>query len=369
MAWATSTVGDATSGADYAASVGALQLWEDAIDGLTPGDYKASIITDIVDDVLFSTFAVGVWNLWITGNLTGATKRKITSNGSYPLRFTDTDIDAVTVDDIDLDADSSGIYALYIEAGVDSLTLKRCQFRNGTNLGVYIHPSATLNILESENCIFRANGNGGVHSDYTASASTLNFHNCLFVGNTNDGNSTANNANITRNLYNCIGIGNGSADFEDHAATVTNLTSCVSEDSTATNANHTSTTDCVASIVSETDFVGYSSGLYALTGDDNALWGTAGSAANTPATDFTGQVRYNDNIGPYEYPIIGNAQKRLSAIMPMMPFRGPGVWAADTGFNVGSRQAASLLFSGVPALTYGWGVEAPRHRNAVEIEE
>ena len=61
--------------------------------------------------------------------------------------------------------------------------------------------------------------------------------------------------------------------------------------------------------------------------------------------------------------------ERISAMHIMLPFRHIGVAADKTGWHVSKRQGAALLYAGVPALTYGWGVEAPRHRNAVEIEE
>ena len=63
---------------------------------------------------------------------------------------------------------------------------------------------------------------------------------------------------------------------------------------------------------------------------------------------------------------VDTEQKRLSTIMHSLPFRGPGVWPADTGFKVASRQAAVHLYSGVTALTYYRGVTAPYMRNAVE---
>jgi len=59
-------------------------------------------------------------------------------------------------------------------------------------------------------------------------------------------------------------------------------------------------------------------------------------------------------------------QKRLSSMLLSLPFRGPGVWPADTGFKVASRQAAINLYSGVGALTYKRGIAAPFMSNAVE---
>jgi len=66
---------------------------------------------------------------------------------------------------------------------------------------------------------------------------------------------------------------------------------------------------------------------------------------------------------------LDTAQKRISGMMPMMPFRHIGVAEDKTGAHTGKRAGGVYLYGGVPALTYGWGVEAPRHRNAVEIEE
>ena len=58
-------------------------------------------------------------------------------------------------------------------------------------------------------------------------------------------------------------------------------------------------------------------------------------------------------------------QKRLSAITPMLPFRGSSVWAADTGFKVANRQAAVLLYSGVTVLEYMRGIASPTASDAV----
>ena len=53
----------------------------------------------------------------------------------------------------------------------------------------------------------------------------------------------------------------------------------------------------------------------------------------------------------------------------MLPFRHIGVAMDKTGWHVGKRAGAALMYGGVTALTYGWGVEAPYHRNAVEAPE
>jgi len=56
-------------------------------------------------------------------------------------------------------------------------------------------------------------------------------------------------------------------------------------------------------------------------------------------------------------------QERMSAAMLLMPFRGPAVWAPDTGFKVANRQAAVLLYGGVTALEYMRGIASPSVNN------
>ena len=43
------------------------------------------------------------------------------------------------------------------------------------------------------------------------------------------------------------------------------------------------------------------------------------------------------------------AQKRMSAISPGQPWRGPMVAAAEAGFTQGNRQAAAFMYSGIAA--------------------
>ena len=57
---------------------------------------------------------------------------------------------------------------------------------------------------------------------------------------------------------------------------------------------------------------------------------------------------------------------RISAVHVMLPFRHIGVAEDKTGWHVGKRQAAALLYAGVPALTYRRAAAAPYVRNAVE---
>lgn len=46
---------------------------------------------------------------------------------------------------------------------------------------------------------------------------------------------------------------------------------------------------------------------------------------------------------------IDSKQKRMSAIMPGLPLRGPLVDATESGFTQGNRQAAAFMYSGILA--------------------
>lgn len=50
---------------------------------------------------------------------------------------------------------------------------------------------------------------------------------------------------------------------------------------------------------------------------------------------------------------IDSAQKRMSAISPACPWRGPMVDSTESGFGVGNRGAAAFLYSGVLAESSG----------------
>jgi hypothetical protein len=52
----------------------------------------------------------------------------------------------------------------------------------------------------------------------------------------------------------------------------------------------------------------------------------------------------------------------------MMPFRHIGVSEDHTGFHVGKRQGSAFLYGGSWTLEYGWGVEASKLTEAVELE-
>ncbi len=50
---------------------------------------------------------------------------------------------------------------------------------------------------------------------------------------------------------------------------------------------------------------------------------------------------------------VDTAQKRMSAISPSCPWRGPMVDATESGFDKGNRQAADFMYSGIEAAVPG----------------
>jgi len=66
--------------------------------------------------------------------------------------------------------------------------------------------------------------------------------------------------------------------------------------------------------------------------------------------------------------VIDTALERISIVNIMMPFRHIGVSEDYTGFHVGKRQGAALLYGGSWSLQYGWGIEASKLTEAVELE-
>ena len=67
--------------------------------------------------------------------------------------------------------------------------------------------------------------------------------------------------------------------------------------------------------------------------------------------------------------VLDTSLERISAMHFMLPFRHIGVAEDKTGWHAGKRQGAITMYAGVMSLTYGWGVEAPYQRNAVEVQE
>ncbi len=65
--------------------------------------------------------------------------------------------------------------------------------------------------------------------------------------------------------------------------------------------------------------------------------------------------------------VLDTALERISALHTMLPFRHIGVNADSTGFRVGKRQGAALMYGGNWVLTYGWGLEAGKLVDGAEV--
>jgi len=204
MAFTNKTVGAAGSGADFAGAA-SLQLWEEAQDTLG-GEQRAQLITDIVDDVVFTGWPAGSI-IEIVSDVAGV-QRTITtpSSGQHIYRIVDANITTFDCLDITLDGtlQAANRHGVNSETGVTSLTLIRVRVTSCSSRGVFIQSGSLTATVNCENCIFEDSGFEGVLLQFVASASTNTFTNCLSFGNGGDGFECADDANITRVFDNSI---------------------------------------------------------------------------------------------------------------------------------------------------------------------
>lgn len=67
---------------------------------------------------------------------------------------------------------------------------------------------------------------------------------------------------------------------------------------------------------------------------------------------------------------VDTRQKRMSAVMVVLPWRGAMVDASQTGFTEGNRQAAAFCYSGIAAHVpqpCQWGVDITNSLCGVEV--
>jgi hypothetical protein len=347
---AESTVGNAASGATYAADVGALQLWEDAIDGGTPGDYEAKIITDIQDDVIFDIFGTGTWNLQIYGDTQGPGRRVLSApaSGTWLFRFNDTDINTVLIRDLNMDGTNqiANRYAIWAAgAPVDSLTVRRVFIKNTSNIAVHVQTGPATTVLE--NVLVHNSGATGFTLGPSAAATTTTVRNCGAYKSTTYGFTCADSSNVTVTYWNCVAVGSDITDFRTRASANVHLHECVSEDTSA-NTGHDTMDNCVSSQTNlSAYFVDYTNDDFHLAQPDFTSWGINGDATETPVDDLDFRTRLNNDIGPYEYVLVNTRQKRFS----MMNF-GDGThihttFEADGAVNLDDRQHLLDCYSGV----------------------
>ena len=312
MAFTIKTVGTLGSGADFAASVGALQDWEDNYDSIGL-EQRASLITDIVDDVLLQTWPSGSV-IEIVSSEEGA-QRKITqqSSGGHGIQIDDEDLTDVTINDIYFECENqaSSKHAVYVSLGGDTLELNRVRLSNCTSDGLNLAAGSSVTTATLNNCI--ADDNGGVGFNSLATSCTLTYSNCGSYSNTSHGFGSANDATAISILQNCIAMDNSGEDFRDEATGVTRLYNCVSEDATANDANH-DVKDGVAYSQSSTGvFLDLAGGNFSRTKSDTDAFSITGNASLTPARDYYFIERANDTIGPFDL-ILGRQTHRISKL-------------------------------------------------------
>ena len=304
MAWIKATVGDGTSGADFAIDVGALQAWWDTdVEDEVAGDYEAEIISDITDDVNFSGATVGAKNLWIHGNSTGETKWAISTPSNTVLGFVDALIGEITIEDLHIECSGQTVGdAIFISSGGTALTMRRMIVSDSFSEGVRTASNSQVVTILQENVIIRDCLGVGFVFGYSAGASTAVLRNCIAVRNVT-GFAITNSTNVTISFYNCIAFDNTTIDFQSTGLSPTvTVDSCVSSDSSATNASYDTV---INTVINKTDtatyFTACAGGEFTLaqSGFDN--WGINGSATETPATDFSSVTRSTDDVGPYEF--------------------------------------------------------------------
>jgi len=305
MAFTKSTVGDATSGADYASDVGALQLWEDAKDGVG-GEQEAEIITDIVDDCYLDGWAAAS-TIWIHGDLTSATKRKITTaaEGDMIIWTNTLDITSITIEDLELDGSNCAANKLgiFINGGAHNTTVRRVHVHDTTSSGVSVNDNTEAgNIALFENVITEDTGAHGITTGSYGDSATNTLKNCGAFRAASRGSTGAGFAALTRVFQNCLMMDNGASDFYPIAVSTTTLLNCVSSDTSATDGDHTSSTGCAVSKTSYTDyFTDWAGGDFTLKDIDETLWGINSDADTQTDADFTSVERVSDDIGPYDW--------------------------------------------------------------------
>lgn len=302
MAWNKSTVGSGV--ADYPD----LQAWEDAIDGAGAGDYEAEIVSDITGTMLFLG-VTAAQNIWIHGDTTGVNKWVLdtAASGAHVIRCSDTDITSILIEDLVIDganqAASNG--GVYITAGCATLTMNRVEIRNTSSNGIWIL-AGTVTTGNFNNVLLHNCGGSGFNSAVVDAATVNTFKNCAAMKNTSRGFFITNNANVTHNYYNCIAMGNSADDFEDaYTLPTSNVISCVSEDTTATSANHDATTNSIASASTTGPFTDYTNNDFHLTDTASNLWSITVDGGNTVTPDLDFVTRSANDTGPYEYPAAG----------------------------------------------------------------
>lgn len=296
MAFIIKTIGP--TGADFLT----VSLWKADWDDLGNGQYHGKLIGNISDTTIMNSVSGTNIDVKITGDASGATRRKITASGAARiLELNDSGVTTgnFTLEDIDLDGNgvaTAGVANL--DGWPTSITMKRVRITDITGNGL----SGTFSTYTLENVIIdNCSGTGFSLSD----AGTYTIKNCGAYKNAGRGYDIGTQASRTHTFSNCVAIGNGAnvgfrlingaAQRENHEG--------VSSDATATDSDWEVVDNCVINKSTTTDpvFVDFANDDFHKNESDNDSWGISGDSANTPALDLDGVTRINDTIGPLEF--------------------------------------------------------------------
>lgn len=289
------TIGNAASGADYAADSDAINAWEDGQDGES-GDQTGRLITD-------------VYGTYVTFDGWGAVVCRLESDGTRRTYYADTDssrmmrLDSTSPDyelaDITWDFNGYGdTYGCIFSYEPITLHAWRCRFTgNDQNAGVRCSSTSGTHGVIWDSCIFDNHSGGNGYSDSNGSAHSTLFRNCGFFKN--GGKGIDFNDDDACDLYNCISMANSSSDFDDGHPPTGDY--CISSDTTASSF-------CTNYLQEKTSYTSYFNDWgnddFTLKSDDP--WGSIGyDSSNQAPDDFDGTSWSNNNIGPYEFEAAG----------------------------------------------------------------
>lgn len=304
MAFTESTVGTLGSGADFAATIGALQLWENARQVIT-AEERAVLITDIQDDVTITGWPTAGTSIEIISNTVGV-KRTIASpvGGISVLNFDDVEITSILLRDLILDGANTAVsFGLQLQRGCNTVTMDRIILQNHTFGGMRMREVSNCTTLNLDNCIIVDNITEGIQLLKTDVANTVTLRNCLITGNTTIGIIWVSNANVSVIQYNCL-ILNNTPDMPSIAGSLANITtdSCVSSDASASFATNGPTNVAINKTAFADYFVDFAGGDFHRAQNDTDAFGiTSSVAATEPPEDYDLITRVDNTLGPFEF--------------------------------------------------------------------
>jgi len=317
MAFTKSTVGNASSGAQFAADVNALQLWEDAVDSIG-GEQEALIITDIQTSCSLYSWPIDGNTIKIHGDTKGADARKIIAAGNAFSLYMNIDGDSTSTaefEDLKLVGPLSETgYRIQLRRGFGSFACRRLEFQDSPVQDIHVRAIAAdapgLTHADIEDCIsVRSKGMLGVLVGQTFA---FNVKNCLVAKSASYGISMNNSALLTLNMSNTLLLDNAFQDiYTGYADTIYNVQNCVSSDDTLT-ATNVGGVGCAINKTAYTDyFTDWDNDDLTLKADDFTLWGIDSLIADITKRDYNGHYRTEGNwngagtggsdIGPYDY--------------------------------------------------------------------